>query len=111
MSDVAFVKEWNRIEVAIHDNAVAKGHHDPPPTDLELIAHIHSEISEAFQAIVAGNPLSTKIPGWTSLTEELADAVMLMMDMAYMYDLRLPEALLEKLKYNKTRRRRHGRKK
>lgn len=65
----AFIKE-------VHENAVNKGWWEGGAEGRnvgEIIALIHSEISEGFEAAMAGNPKSEKIPEFTEEEEELAD--------------------------------------
>lgn len=79
------------------------------------IALMHSELSEALEAIRdgapsgSGEPGSSKIP-FTLLLEELADVVIRVLDFAGHYDLPLAEAILAKVDYNAGRPMLHGRK-
>lgn len=73
-----------------------------------LIALIHSELSEALEAIRHGNPPDDKIPEFTGLDAELADAVIRIHDMAGAYGLRVGEAIEAKMKFNHTREYKHG---
>lgn len=91
-----------------HDNAVAKGFWDPPPSTPTLIALMHSELSEALEADRKGNPASEKIPDFSSVEEELADLVIRVLDMSAAQGLRLGEAILAKMEYNRGRPHRHG---
>jgi len=68
----------------------------------ELIALIHSEISEALEGNRTEAP-STKIPGFTNEEEELADALHRIFDYAGAKGLRLGEAYEAKARYNMTR--------
>lgn len=74
----------------------------------QKIALVHSEISEALVGYL--NP-SDKIEGFTSMEEELADAVIRMMDIAEHYGWDLADAILAKMEYNKGRPHMHGGKK
>jgi len=83
----------------------------------ELIALIHSEVSEALEAY--------RIKGRSGISEswrsesgkpegfvfELADVLIRIADLCGEFDLDLNEALKYKLEYNKTRPYRHGNKK
>lgn len=44
------IDDINQFAAEVHALAVEKGFYDPPPTEAELIAAIHSEVSEAFDA-------------------------------------------------------------
>jgi NTP pyrophosphatase (non-canonical NTP hydrolase) len=73
----------------------------------EAIALMHSELSEALEA-VRSNAMSEKIPGFSGLEEELADAIIRICDYAGGMGLYLPEAIEAKMAYNATRPKKHG---
>jgi NTP pyrophosphatase (non-canonical NTP hydrolase) len=68
----------------------------------ELIALIHSELSEALEAD-RKNLMDDKLPHRNGLEVELADAVIRIFDMAGGLGLDLGGALAEKLVYNMSR--------
>ncbi len=67
-----------------------------------------TELSEAMEAARHRNPESEKIPGYSQIEEELADCVIRIMDFCGALGYRLPDAILEKHKYNVTRPHKHG---
>ena len=73
-------------------------------------ALFHSEVSEAFEAFRAGNPLSEKIPGFTQEEEELADVVLRILGYGHAHQLRIAEAMFAKNEYNRHRPYKHGKK-
>ena len=76
--------------------------------DGELIALMHSELSEALEALRHGNPSSDKIVNFSAIEEELADVIIRIMDMAFARGFRVGDAVEAKLLYNKTRGYKHG---
>ena len=73
----------------------------------EKIALMHSELSEALEAD-RKNLDAEHIPGFTGVEEELADAIIRILDFAGHHQLRLGEALSAKIAYNLTRPFKHG---
>lgn len=92
----------------IHRNAHDKGFYDPPRSDLESHALMHTEIAEATEAVRHGNPPSPHIPEFSLLEEEIADEIIRCLDYAVDKKLRIGEAILAKHEFNKTRPHKHG---
>jgi NTP pyrophosphatase (non-canonical NTP hydrolase) len=86
------------------------GWHESPRTPGDLIALIHTELSEAFEEIRNGRPPNAvtyegKPEGFGV---ELADAVIRILDVCGIYDIDLEKLLVEKMEFNRTRSYRHG---
>jgi len=76
---------------------------EPKPRNFgELIALMHSELSEALEGD-RKDLLSDKIPGFTAVEEEFADLLIRLFDTAGAKQLRLGDAFLAKMRYNQTR--------
>lgn len=108
---LAFIAGWDEVERQAHENSVNKGFWDltnPNVPDGEKIALMHSELSEALEAVREGNGESEKIPGFTKLEEELADLLIRAADYSRARKLRLGQAVLAKMAFNLSRPFKHG---
>jgi hypothetical protein len=74
----------------------------------EILALIHSELSEALEALRHGNPADDKIPDFRGVEAELADAIIRILDYAVCKGHRVIDAMIAKHEYNSTREHRHG---
>lgn len=81
----------------------------PVRNDFEALFLMITEIAEAGEARrEALDHPDDKIPEFLGIEAELADAIIRIMDFAGGRDLRVGEALIAKLKFNRTREHRHG---
>ena len=76
--------------------------------DGELIALMHSELSEALEFLRKGNKPSDHIPEFLGVEEEFADVIIRIMDMAHRRGYRLAPAILAKMQFNESRPYKHG---
>ena len=84
----------------IHENARNKGFGDESRNFGEILALIHSEVSEALEAYRNGND--------AEIGEELADIVIRTFDLAMGWGIDIEDEMLKKMVYNTTRPRMHG---
>lgn len=106
--DKEFIYHMNLKMYDSHEHAKSKGFWEKDRNNGEMIALMHSELSEALEADRHKNPPDDKIPEFSSMEAELADVVIRIFDFCQARNLRLPEAILAKMAYNLTRPHKHG---
>jgi NTP pyrophosphatase (non-canonical NTP hydrolase) len=110
MKSTDFINSFNAIANEIHKTAVEKGWWEEERNNGEIIALMHSELSEGLEAL-RKDLMSDHIPNYKGIEEELADVIIRIMDMAPARNWRIAEALIEKIEFNKSREYKHGGKK
>lgn len=100
----------SEMQKAAHANARTKGFYDKPPTFAEQIALIHSEASEALEALRERGIEPWQRPDGKpeGVMSELADIIIRVGDMAEHVGGDLQAAVEEKMAFNATRPYRHG---
>lgn len=99
----------NELAQAAHTAAVGKGWYTADGRNSgELIALVHSELSELLEALRDGNRESQHLPGYNQAEEEAADVVIRLLDMCAYHGWRIGPAVIAKMAYNTTRPARHG---
>ena len=103
----------NKLIEKSHDIAISKGGWDKEREIPELIALIHSELSEALEEYRVSENLDIRYEKNKpeGFVVELADVLIRIFDLSGKYKIDLKKALETKLKYNETREYRHGNKK
>jgi len=103
-----FAELFQRIANHAHTTAVSKGWWEGERNNGELLALIHSEVSEALEALRHGNPPDDKIPEFSGAEAELADVVIRIMDLSAARGWRVGDAIVAKMAFNGTREHKHG---
>lgn len=107
-----FVDLFDKFSEEIQHNSAAHGFWDAGHTrnKAEMIALMHSELSEALEAIRSGfdTTMDEHCPEYRSVEIELADCMIRIMDFAYGFDLDVGRAMFAKHKFNINRPPKHG---
>ncbi|MDB0600712.1 hypothetical protein PL373_06045 [Tenacibaculum maritimum] len=118
----------NELAKEIHQNNVKKGFYEDEKNIGEMLALIHSEVSEALEADRKGFyvPIENRIDWLNDLEsdsefksdftelvkdtfeDELADIMIRVMDLSAHKEINLEEHIKAKLRYNKMREYKHG---
>ena len=86
----------------------AENHGCSNMTDERYIVLMHTELSEAIEALRIGNPKSEKIPEFSLVEEELADVLIRVLDYAKVRGYNVGGAMIAKARYNLGRPHKHG---
>lgn len=104
------VQALAKLQEAVHQIAVDKGWWDRPRLFPEVVALMHSELSEALEAYRT-DAMSDKLPEVHGQDEELADCIIRILDYCGARGVDIGQVILDKIEYNLSRAYRHGNKK
>lgn len=110
VNSVDFVRSFEYLGNRAHKIALSKGFNNKKTNELVQIALMHSELGEATEAY-RKDLQDNHIPKFKGLEAELADTVIRIMNMAAAKKLRVAEAIVAKMEYNRGRPYKHGGKK
>lgn len=102
------IRSWTN---DIHENAINHGWWDDPDRNIgELLALIHSEVSEALEAYRLGemDTITHDNGKPEGFWVEMADVLIRVLDMAGRFNIDIEHLMTLKHEYNKTRPYRHG---
>ena len=97
-----FINSFNQISEVAYDISEKHGFWETPD-DYQKICLMFTELSEIVEAFRIGNPPSKKIPEYSLVEEEMADAIIRIMDFAGRKKIDLGGAIMAKMKYNQSR--------
>jgi len=103
--DPDFIEAFNRIADKVHKTSCRQGfwRAGDKRNKGEVLAELHNEISEALECLREGNPPDKNITSMSGGEVQLADVLILLMDIAKGYGFNIAEAALAKMKFNEGR--------
>ena len=106
----AFFEGFVGMTDIVHETAVEQGFWKDgrQRNQGEAIAEVHSELSEALECLRMDDGPDKNIEALKGVEVQLADAIILLMDLSAGFGWNIAPALIEKARFNKTRGHMHG---
>lgn len=101
--------EFSDLQKMVHETAKSKGWHDRIRSAPEFLLLLHTEISEATEALRMA-PEGKLYSQMVDFCEELADLAIRLLDFCEFVGINLESHIMMKDQYNRTRSYRHGNK-
>lgn len=98
-------KTISELQFECHKIAKEHGFWDEPRNDAEMIALMHSELSEALEGLRKNNWI-----GKGGVNEEMADTVIRILDFCQYHGVDLGYEIVKKMEKNRKRKYKHGKK-
>ena len=108
INEFAAIVTLDTLVLKAHTTATQHGWWDDDRSIGEALLKVMVEVAEAVQALEQGNPPDKHLPDFDSLTIELADTVIRILDLAGRLNLPLGAAIVAKMAFNESRPYRHG---
>ncbi len=105
-----FVRGWVGTSADCYHIAKEKGfwENGEQRNDSEMVMLTVTELAEVVEGLRHGNPPDDKLPQFSAVEVEFADAIIRIMDQTYARGWRVAQAVEAKMKFNATRAHKHG---
>lgn len=109
---IDFARAYNALAAIIHDDNIKKGFWPKKKTDRNVGEALMLAVTELSECLEANRKelSSDHIPDYKGEEEEVADCIIRLMDLGQGFNWLVAEALGAKLKFNRTRPFKHGKK-
>lgn len=103
-----FVREVKMASMIANDTAREKGFWEEEHKPERMLSLIQDELNEAKDALALGNPPDKHCPNFSSVEIELADVIIIILNISKQFKWDIGSAIAEKMNFNCTRPYKHG---